>query len=445
MPISKKFTKGTIRSFISILSSGIYSVLYFFVIYIFYSHEEEYDYGYRGYIVLLLLYFYIFTTLISNFGASQFGSKRILDIMLSADLSIILSNIIAYFVLGLIEGHLVTPIPFFYLIFAQLLLSPMISYLGSRIVRAAYPPKKALVVFGDIDHSDIIANLKKYQSKEFVLSKEIFENDIDYSNINDILNDYECVIGIDISHESKKSLAKACYEKYLRFYDVPSITDVLIKSSDIINFLDTPIFKLNKFGPSQLERIAKRAIDLFGGVILLIVASPIMLVSAIIIKLQDGGDVLFRQKRLTLNGKEFELVKFRSMIMNAEPNGKAIRAKENDDRITPFGKFLRKTRFDELPQVFNILKGDLSFVGPRALRIEEYEQNEEDFPEFRYRLKVKAGLTGYAQVYGKYNTSFRDKLLLDIYYIENFSLVMDIKLILMTIVTIFKKDSTEGF
>ena len=131
--------------------------------------------------------------------------------------------------------------------------------------------------------------------------------------------------------------------------------------------------------------------------------------------------------------------------MNAEPDNKMIRAKQDDPRITKFGSFMRRTRIDELPQVFNILKGDMSFVGPRALRIEEYKQNEKDFPEFTYRLKVQAGLTGYAQLYGKYNTTFRDKLLLDIYYIENYDLITDIKLILMTVVTILRKDSTEGF
>ena len=327
----------------------------------------------------------------------------------------------------------------------QGLLSIWFAFYGNRTVRFNFPPKKALLIHGPRDYKNVVEKLKKYQKYEFDIVKNISENKLDYDKFNDLIKDYECVITVEINHDNKKNIVKKCYENNMHVYDVPSILDVFIKSSDVTNFIDTPLFRINRMGPSQLERVIKRAMDIFGSILLLIIGSPFMLVTAIIIKLQDGGDVFFRQKRLTLNGKEFELIKFRSMIMNAEPEGKAIRAKVDDDRITPFGKFIRSTRIDELPQVFNILKGDLSFVGPRALRVEEYEENEKDFPEFKYRTKVKAGLTGYAQIYGKYNTTFRDKLLLDVYYIENYSVIEDVKLILMTFVTMFMKDSTEGF
>ena len=130
--------------------------------------------------------------------------------------------------------------------------------------------------------------------------------------------------------------------------------------------------------------------------------------------------------------------------MNAEKETGAVLAKEGDSRITPIGKFIRKVRFDELPQLFNILMGDMTFVGPRPERPELFEEIIKDIPEFKYRLNVKAGLTGYAQIYGKYNTSMRDKLLLDIYYIENYSLISDIKLLIMTLKVIFIPESTEG-
>ena len=169
-----------------------------------------------------------------------------------------------------------------------------------------------------------------------------------------------------------------------------------------------------------------------------------MLIVAIAIKLEDNGPIIYSQTRLTQYEKEFRIYKFRSMRVDAEKNGKAQFAKENDDRITKVGKVIRSLRFDELPQVINILKGDMSLVGPRPERPEIAKGIYEKFPEFRYRLKVKAGLTGYAQVYGKYNTSLRDKLLLDLLYIENYSILTDIKLILMTVKIIFSKDSTEG-
>ena len=169
-----------------------------------------------------------------------------------------------------------------------------------------------------------------------------------------------------------------------------------------------------------------------------------MLLVAIAIKIQDGGDVFYKQVRLTKNEREFKIIKFRSMVMNAEKNTGVVLAKENDDRITPVGKFIRKVRFDELPQLINILNGDMSFVGPRPERPEIYDKICKNMPEFRYRLVVKAGLTGYAQVYGKYNTSLRDKLLLDLYYIENYSIIDDIKLILLTVKILFNKEATEG-
>jgi len=177
----------------------------------------------------------------------------------------------------------------------------------------------------------------------------------------------------------------------------------------------------------------------------MVVALPVMLVIAAAIKLDDHGPVFYKQERVTLDGKLFKILKFRSMIVNAEKDGKSIPATDNDPRITRVGKFIRATRLDELPQILNILKGDMSIVGPRPERLEHVEKYSKDIPEFNYRLKVKGGLTGYAQIYGKYNTSAYDKLRLDLMYIENYSILLDIKLILMTVRILFKKESTEGF
>ena len=175
-----------------------------------------------------------------------------------------------------------------------------------------------------------------------------------------------------------------------------------------------------------------------------IIALPVMLFTAAAIKLYDKGPVFYKQIRCTKYEREFEIYKFRSMIVNAEGDGVAKLAKENDERITPVGKFIRATRVDELPQLFNIIKGDMSFVGPRPERPEIMKQYCEEMPEFPFRTRVKAGLTGYAQVYGKYNTTPYDKLKLDLFYIENYSLWTDIKLILMTVKTVLKKEATEG-
>jgi len=166
--------------------------------------------------------------------------------------------------------------------------------------------------------------------------------------------------------------------------------------------------------------------------------------SAIAIKLDDHGSVFFCQDRVTKNGKVFKMYKFRSMKEHNEEEETYDGAEENDPRITRVGRVIRRFRIDEVPQIINIIKGDMSWVGPRAEHTVDIERRSKEVKEYKDRLKVKAGLTGYAQVYGKYNTSSYDKLRLDLMYIEKYSLLLDIKLILMTIRILFKKESTEG-
>ena len=176
----------------------------------------------------------------------------------------------------------------------------------------------------------------------------------------------------------------------------------------------------------------------------MVVAAPIMLAVAAAIKLEDGGPVFYKQDRLTRGGREFKILKFRSMIVDAEKYAGAVLASGDDPRITRVGKVIRATRLDELPQLLNILKGDMSIVGPRPERKCLADEITKELPEFPYRLKVRGGLTGYAQIFGKYNTSAYDKLRLDLIYIENYSLLLDFKLIILTLRIIFSKDSTEG-
>ena len=189
----------------------------------------------------------------------------------------------------------------------------------------------------------------------------------------------------------------------------------------------------------------KRFFDIVLSLGAIVVLSPVLLLLAILIKIDSKGPVLFKQKRVTRHEKVFEIYKFRSMIVDAEKDNKVIPATDNDPRITPVGAFIRKLRFDELPQLFNILKGDMSLVGPRPERVEHHKAYSAQIPEFPYRTKVKAGLTGYAQIMGKYNTTPYDKLLLDLEYIQKFSFFLDFRLILLTVKILFMKESTEGF
>lgn len=192
------------------------------------------------------------------------------------------------------------------------------------------------------------------------------------------------------------------------------------------------------------QRILKRTMDIVISAIAIIITSPIMFICAVAIKLDDGGPILFKQNRITINGKIFNVLKFRSMIVDADKDG-AKKAVSDDDRITRVGKVIRACRMDELPQLFNILRGDMSLVGPRPERIENVYEYSQKHPEFELRHRVKGGLTGFAQLYGKYNTSPEDKLHMDLIYIETYSLLLDIKLLILTVKVLFMRESTEGF
>ncbi len=225
---------------------------------------------------------------------------------------------------------------------------------------------------------------------------------------------------------------------------MPKITDVLLQGADQMNLFDTPIMLIREYRMTVEERFFKRFFDIFFSLILIVLSSPFMLLTALAVKLYDRGPVLYKQVRCTRNMKEFTILKFRSMRVDAEKDGVARLASKGDDRITPVGKFIRAVRLDELPQLFNILSGEMSFIGPRPERPEIIKQYMELMPEFEFRTKVKAGLAGYAQVYGKYNTTPYDQLKLDLYYIENYSLWMDMRLALLTLKILLTPDSTEG-
>ena len=248
----------------------------------------------------------------------------------------------------------------------------------------------------------------------------------------------------DISVEDRTPLIKFCYGNSVRVYLLPKITDVILMGAEELHVFDSPMLLTREYSLSVEQRIVKRTIDMACAMCLLLAASPFMLITAAAIKLYDKGPVLYKQVRCTQDGREFLIMKFRSMRTDAEKDGVARLASKNDSRITPIGRVIRKCRIDELPQLFNILKGDMSFIGPRPERPEIIAQYLEVMPEFAYRMKVKAGLAGFAQVYGKYNTSPYDKLKLDLTYIENYSLLLDIKLMLLTLKIIFWPDSTEG-
>ena len=439
--MDKKYVqKETAKTLFTVFNIILYIVLFLVTLVFRYPYV---NYFFNGYVMISLIYAVFLVIFGKMFEMFELGETRVYELFLSYSLALCVTNVLIYMVCCVVAYSVLDIWPMVQLQIITMFISAFILLRENRFVRDKFPVPKAIAIFGEPNY-EILEKIYKYRDILVTVEKRVDIQDIDLANLDDVLEGYDRVITIDVDHNDKKLIFKKCYENRINVYDIPSISDTLIASGTIMHVIDTPIIKINKFGPSFLEGIIKRFIDIVGSLILIVLTSPVMIITAIAIKTYDKGDVFFRQERLTKDGKVFRIYKFRSMIMDAEKNTGAILAREGDSRITPVGKFIRKCRIDELPQLFNILKGDMTFVGPRPERPVLFDEIVKEVPEFKYRLTVKAGLTGYAQIYGKYNTTMRDKLLLDIYYIENYSLITDIKLIIMTLKVIFIPESTEG-
>ena len=313
---------------------------------------------------------------------------------------------------------------------------------GSRFIYSRlYRARKLLVIYGDRDPGDLIHKMNS-RSDKYNISGKVHIS-LGEEKIHKMMNEYEGVIIWDLPSSIRNRYLKYCFDNSIRCYMSPKISDIILTGTTRIHLFDTPLLMSRNHGFSVEERAGKRILDIIVSGIGIVLTSPLMLLIAILVKAYDRGPVFYLQDRLTYKGKEFKICKFRSMCVDSEKQGARL-ASKNDSRITPVGKVLRNLHLDELPQLFNVFKGDMSLVGPRPERRVIMDEYEKEIPEFHYRLKVKAGLTGYAQVYGKYNTTPYDKLKLDLFYIENYSLLLDIKLLFMTVKIFFQKEVSEG-
>ena len=297
------------------------------------------------------------------------------------------------------------------------------------------------MIYGDRDPGDLISKMNSRRDKYDISGKVHIS--VGEKEIYRMMKEYDGVIIWDLPANIRNRYLKHCFAHSIRCYLSPKISDVILMGSERIHLFDTPLLVAKNMGLSIEQRAAKRLLDIIVSGIGIIVASPLMLIIALCVKFYDRGPVLYRQERLTEGGKPFKICKFRSMCVDSEKNGARL-ASKHDSRITPVGRVLRNLHLDELPQLFNVFMGDMSLVGPRPERQTLVREYCKEIPEFYYRLKVKAGLTGYAQVYGKYNTTPYDKLKLDLFYIENYSFVLDLKLLMMTVKIFFQKEVSEG-
>ncbi len=431
-------------SFVGLLfHTAIYAYFWFEEYYPFLRYHRNFKYYFKGHVLILGIYFVLLFFFANTYGALKVGYLKPIDVLISEFFSLLFVNIISYFQISLMANWVVKVEPIAWTMLIQTIFSAVWVFICNFCYYKAFPPRDILIVHGERPIDDIIAKFESRRDK-YKIAKCINIAEGMEAVKKEVVGDYGAVVLWDISATDRNLLLKYCYSRSIRVYTMPKISDVLIKGADQLHLFDTPLYMTREYALKVEQRMAKRAVDLICSVLLLIIASPFMLITAILIKAYDGGPVLYKQIRCTQDRKEFYILKFRSMKVDAEKDGVARLAAKNDSRITPVGKFIRMTRIDELPQLINILKGDMSFIGPRPERPEIIDQYMEEMPEFSFRMKVKAGLAGYAQVYGKYNTTPYDKLKLDLTYIEQYSFWLDLKLMLLTLKILIKPESTEG-
>lgn len=430
-------------SLIVLITSSLFLIVWMY----FYNPLMRYSPLYsNGLILLVGVYSFIYITFTNVYNGYKIGHLRITDIIYSQFTSIVLVNLITYVEVSLMDRQLLNPMMFIILTIIQIIMVVFWAFLSNRIYYRIFKPLRVLLLHGESDPLLFINKINKRNDK-FNIEKVKYINELTEHAI-ELIPKYETVFLFDIDSELRNKLLKVCYSNQIPCYITPKITDIIVGSSDWIHLFDTPLFLSKNINISAEQKFIKRIFDVIISSILIFTTLPISFVIALIIRFSDGGNPFYKQQRLTLNDRVFDIYKFRSMIIEAEAENEPQLAKKDDNRITKVGQFIRKTRIDELPQLINILKGDMSFVGPRPERPELVDKYLEDFPEFAYRTRVKAGLTGYAQIMGKYNTSIYDKLKLDLMYIENFSLLLDLKIMLATIkyvITPANEESSEGF
>ena len=420
---------------------GIYT--YYWYVHFFPSVKVLLPFWMKGHWLIVAVYAVLLFCFSHMYGGMRLGYKKVAEVTFSQVFSTVIVGAITYAQLSLMVMQLYSVVDYAAMLLLQIVWIVVWTTVADYIYKHVFPARRLLLVHGDRPIQIILDKFASRKDK-FTVKKCMHIGEGMDAIRAETLGEYDAVVIWDIDDNDRNQIMKFCYGQSIRMYIMPKIPDVIMKGAEELHIFDTPLFLTREYVLSIEQRFMKRLIDLVCALILLVIASPFMLLTALAVKLYDGGPVLYKQIRCTRGGREFYILKFRSMSVDAEKDGVARLSAKGDRRVTPVGKFIRKVRLDELPQLINIIRGDMSFIGPRPERPEIIKQYLEVMPEFEYRMKVKAGLAGYAQVYGKYNTTPYDKLKLDLAYIENYSVWLDLKLMLLTLKVLLWPDSTEG-
>lgn len=424
---------------ISIVGNTALFMMYF---YLSSPALQQVDKHLTPYILFTLIFFVADIWLVRVYNSFEIGGRKVYELIYS----LTLSNVVASGIMYIVQAAFLHKIPNLLMLLGlfalEFIWNAMWVMAANKIYFKIYKAKKTVVIYrseSDLDKLSEISSL----SNKFEVIKYI-ENPKEIHSLIEEIGECEAVFIAGVEATLRNGIIKYCVEKKIPAYIEPKIGDILMSGAKHMQMFSVPVLRVRHAAPDPFYLFMKRAIDIVLSLIGSIVTSPIMLVMAITIKAYDGGPVFYKQTRLTKDGKEFQLIKFRTMRVDAEKDGVARLASEDDDRILPVMRIARKLRFDEFGNFFNILKGDMTIVGPRPERPEIAKQYEETLPAFALRLQVKAGLTGYAQIYGKYNTEPYDKLQMDLMYINDMSLSCDVGLMFATVKILFMPESTEG-
>lgn len=392
-------------------------------------------------VLVMIIFFFICYYFGQRLDCFRVSILQIRDVIFGEVLATMITDIIMYILIWMLSIHLPNLIPGLITWGGQCVIGVIWAYVMHQSYFFTHPPLRTIVIYDERMGMENLIHTYGLEKRFNIKTVYPVESIMDKL---EVMEEFDAAFLCGIHSRERNIILKHCVNHKIKLFMIPRIADVMMRGSEQIHMLHLPILKNQRYKPSIEYLIIKRTMDIVVSGIATIVLSPLFLITAIAVK-SDGGPAFYRQKRLTKDGKVFEILKFRSMRVDAEKySGAVLSAGENDPRITKVGRIIRACRLDELPQLLNILKGDMSLVGPRPERPELQKEIEKEVPEFGLRLQAKAGLTGYAQVYGKYNTTFYDKLLMDLMYISKPSILEDLTIMLATVKILTSKESTEG-
>ncbi len=403
----------------------------------------------RTSLIVGLSFFIVYILMANVYGGFDIGTRKSRSIVFSMAMVVFFSDLVAHLFMCIMDYTIVNngrfvyerPLVLLAVIVLQIAVTTALAFGGNGLYFKNQPPQHCLVIVRRGEpYEEWLQKITRYR-KQFSVEHVAYTDDPDVFRQIELA---DTVFVYNLVESERQPYLTYAYQTQKDFYYSMELSDVVGQGGEQVFFDDTAMIYAEADKMSERGLVAKRIGDIFISLLGLILTSPILLAAAIAIKLEDGGEIFYRQQRATYGGRAFNIVKFRSMRGDVGDVHRSVMS--DDDRITRVGRVLRKYRLDELPQLWNVLVGDMSVVGPRPEMLENVQKYTRDLPQFSYRLRAKAGMTGMAQVYGRYNTSPKDKLILDMLYIENFSVWLDMKLILRTVMVLFTPDySTEAF